>query len=183
MKILAQIYYSHIILGVIFLVYCYTYLSRTQYFKIRRTLALENIIAFIILSTWRCAPPRLLPPEYGFIDILHQKGSGSGSAWTQNKFQLTIAAMPSMHFGNSVFIAFCLVRFSPHRVLGWLSLAWPVAMGVTVVATANHFIMDMIVGVFVIGLAYWFNWVMLGLLPIERALFRLCRVERDPYTP
>ncbi|KAJ5404135.1 hypothetical protein N7509_004006 [Penicillium cosmopolitanum] len=159
--ILAQIYYSHIILGVAFLVYSYTFLARSTYKTILRTLALCNGIAFIILSLWRCAPPRLLPEEYGFIDVLHNTRSNSDSAWTQNKFQLTIAAMPSLHFGG-------------------FGLFWPVAMGATVVATANHFIMDMGVGVLVVVVAWWVNWGVLVLLPVERGLFGLLRLVKPP---
>ncbi|KAJ5223057.1 uncharacterized protein N7469_009297 [Penicillium citrinum] len=171
MKALAQIYYSHIVLGSTAI----HSFSRTQYKRIRRTLALENILAFILLSLWRCAPPRLLPEEFGFIDVLHD--SRSGSAWTQNKFQLTIAAMPSLHFGNSVLIALCLGRFSPHMVLSCVVLVWPILMGVTVVATANHFVLDMVVGVIVIAVAYWLNRGMLTLKPLESMLFRFCRLE------
>ncbi|KAJ5722052.1 hypothetical protein N7488_000087 [Penicillium malachiteum] len=176
MNILAKIYYSHIVLGVAFLVYCYTFLPRARYQGIRRTLALENVFAFTIISLWRCMPPRLLPEEYGFIDILHR--GNTGSAWTQNKFQLTIAAMPSLHFGNSVLIAFCLVKYSPHVFLRAIAVLWPVMMGLTVVATANHFILDGVVGVAVISAAFYFNRVVLVLLPIERGLFRLLRLEK-----
>lgn len=176
MDILADIYYSHIVLGVAFFVYCYTYLPRGRYQIIRRTLALENVIAFAIISLWRCKPPRLLPEEFGFVDVLHQHNSGS--AWTQNKFQLTIAAMPSLHFGNSVLIAFCLVMYSPHVFLRCVAVLWPVMMGVTVVATANHFILDAVVGVIVIILAFRLNGAMLILLPVERGLLRLLRLEK-----
>ncbi|KAJ5381091.1 uncharacterized protein N7496_003519, partial [Penicillium cataractarum] len=176
MDILGGIYYSHIVLGVAFYVYTYTYLPTNRYQTIRRTLALMNVIAFIILSLWRCAPPRLLPEDFGFIDVLHR--GDSGSAWTRNKFQLTIAAMPSLHFGNSVFIAFCLGVYSPHVFLRVVAMLWPVLMGWTVIATANHFVLDMVVGVVVVGCAYWFNWVMLMLLPVERVLFRLIRLEK-----
>ncbi|KAJ5533340.1 hypothetical protein N7494_009892 [Penicillium frequentans] len=176
MDILADIYYSHIVLGVAFFVYCYTYLPSGRYQIIRRTLALENVIAFVILSLWRCKPPRLLPEEFGFVDVLHR--GNSGSAWTQNKFQLTIAAMPSLHFGNSVLIAFCLVMYSPHVFLRCVAVLWPVMMGVTVVATANHFILDAVVGVTVIILAFRFNGAMLILLPVERGLLRLLRLEK-----
>lgn len=176
MDILAKIYYSHIVLGVAFLVYCYTFLPRGRYQSIRRTLALENAIAFTIISLWRCMPPRLLPEEYGFIDVLHH--GHTGSAWTQNKFQLTIAAMPSLHFGNSVLIAFCLLRYSPHLFLRIIAVLWPIMMGLTVVATANHFILDGIVGTAVIATAFYFNRAMLVLLPIERGLFRLLRLEK-----
>jgi hypothetical protein len=121
-------------------------------------------------------PPRLLPSDYGFIDVLH--GENSGSAWTRNKFQLTIAAMPSLHFGNSAFLAFCLVVYSPHGFLRVVAPLWPVVMGVTVVATANHFVLDMVVGVVVIASAYYLNRVLLVLLPVERVLFRLIGLEK-----
>lgn len=151
-------------------------MSRSQYQKIRRTLALENVIAFVIISLWRCSPPRLLPEEYGFIDVLHQ--NNSGSAWTHNKFQLTIAAMPSLHFGNSVLIAFCMLKYSPHVLLRVLAPVWPMIMGLTVVATANHFILDAVIGVAVIAAAYSLNRTMLVLLPLQRVLFRAIRLEK-----
>ncbi|EAW11930.1 phosphatase PAP2 family protein [Aspergillus clavatus NRRL 1] len=173
---LARVYYSHIVLGVIFLVYGYTFFQRDRYQEVRRTLALENVIAFAVLTLWRCSPPRLLPEVFGFIDVLHS--NTAGSAWTQNKFQLTIAAMPSLHFGNSVLIALCLLRHSPHWPIRCIAPIWPIMMGLTIVATANHFILDAVVGVCVTLTAYWFNHVMLVLLPVERVLFRLLRIEK-----
>lgn len=140
-------------------------------------MALDNIIAFVTFTLWRCTPPRLLPPEYGFIDVLHQHRVKS--AWTHNKFQLIIAAMPSLHFGNSVLIAFCLMKFSPHRILRILAPFWPAMMGLTIVATANHYILDAVVGACVITLAYQFNNLMLLLLPVEGFLFRLVRLEKS----
>lgn len=179
METLASIYYSHITVGVAFYVYCYTYLSRSRYQAIRRALALMNVIAFVILSLWRCKPPRLLPDDFEFVDVLHRENSGS--AWTQNKFQLTIAAMPSLHFGNSVFLAFCVVVYSPHAFLRVVAPLWPVMMGWTVIATANHFVLDMAVGVVVVACAYRLNRIMLILLPVERVLFRWIRLEKPRY--
>ncbi|PYH93345.1 hypothetical protein BO71DRAFT_399816 [Aspergillus ellipticus CBS 707.79] len=176
MAFLARVYYSHIVLGVVFVVYCYTFMPRDKYQAIRRTLAFENVLAFTILTLWRCMPPRLLPEEYEFIDVLHS--NRGGSAWTQNKFQLTIAAMPSLHFGNSVFIALCLLKFSPHWYLRVIAPLWPMLMGLTIVATANHFILDALVGATVTITAFNFNQVMLCLLPLERVLFRLLRLEK-----
>ncbi|KAF7712212.1 Uncharacterized protein PECH_003955 [Penicillium ucsense] len=176
MDFLAIIYYSHIIVGVAFYVYSYTTLPRRRYEAIRRSLALMNIFAFCIVTLWRCAPPRLLPKEYGFEDVLHK--STAGSAWTHNKFQLTIAAMPSLHFGVSVFIASCLVAFGPHTVLRSVAPMWPIMMGLTVVATANHFVLDMVVGVAVVASAYGLNRAMLILVPIERIILRMLRLEK-----
>lgn len=125
---LARVYYSYIVVGIMFYVYCYSFMTRSQYKEIRRTPALENVIAFVLLSFWRCAPPRLLSEEYGFIDVLHK--DNSGSAWTHNKFQLTIATVPSLHFGDSVVIAFCVLKYSPHPhvLLRVVALLWPMVM-------------------------------------------------------
>ncbi|KAL5335792.1 PAP2 superfamily-domain-containing protein [Aspergillus crustosus] len=176
MPLLARVYYSHIVVGVLFFAYSYTFFTRDKFQAIRRTLAFENIIAFTVLTLWRCKPPRLLPEEYGFIDVLHS--NHGGSAWTQNKFQLTIAAMPSLHFGNSMFIALCLVRFSPQWYLRLVAPLWPMLMALTIVATANHFVFDAVIGAGVVLLAWRFNGVMLVLEPVERVLFRALRLEK-----
>ncbi|OJJ44898.1 hypothetical protein ASPZODRAFT_134312 [Penicilliopsis zonata CBS 506.65] len=180
---LACVYYSHIVLGVVFFVYCYTFLPTARYQQIRRTLALENVIAFIILTSWRCTPPRLLPEKYGFVDVLNGNGNNPGGSWTHNRFQLTIAAMPSLHFGNAVLIAFCLVSFSPHRPLRFLAPLWPLLMGFTIIATANHYILDAVAGVCTITAAYRSNRVMLALLPVERTFFKLLRLEKPGEVP
>lgn len=63
----------------------------------RRTMALCNLLAFIIFTLWPCMPPRLLSdPDYdgpnaeeaksfGFVDTVHGEG-GEKSVWTANKF-------------------------------------------------------------------------------------------------
>ena len=63
----------------------------------RRTMAMCNLIAFIVFTLWPCMPPRLLSdPDYmggdaeeaksfGFADTVHSK-AGESSVWTTNKF-------------------------------------------------------------------------------------------------
>lgn len=74
MDIFRTIYHLHIVVGVAFIVYAYTFFPMNAFHRLRRTIAMDNLLAFVILTTWRCMPPRLLPDEYGYIDILH-KGS------------------------------------------------------------------------------------------------------------
>ncbi|KAK7547566.1 PAP2 superfamily-domain-containing protein [Phyllosticta citricarpa] len=186
MNLFATIYYSHIIVGVAFLVYIYTYLPTYVFRKIRRTIATNNLIAFGILTAYRCAPPRLLPPEYGFVDVLHGGlqhsdpgfSSTSGSAWTHNRFQLTIAAMPSLHFGTALFLCICLLRFSPHRMLRIFAPLWPTAMLITILATANHFVLDALVGAAVPALGWRWNRLWLVLEPLEDWAFWMLRIEK-----
>jgi hypothetical protein len=63
----------------------------------RRTLAVCNLLAFVVFTLWPCMPPRLLSDpaaegqdaelgrSYGFIDTVHGE-SGAGSVWTENRF-------------------------------------------------------------------------------------------------
>ena len=63
----------------------------------RRTMAVCNLLAFIVFTIWPCMPPRLLSDpavqgpsgavsrSYGFVDTVHGE-KGASSVWTQNRF-------------------------------------------------------------------------------------------------
>jgi hypothetical protein len=65
--------------------------------KRRRTMAMCNLLAFIVFTLWPCMPPRLLSdPNYtgeyaresknfGFVDTVHG-ADGDSSVWTTNRF-------------------------------------------------------------------------------------------------
>ncbi|KAF2188955.1 integral membrane protein [Zopfia rhizophila CBS 207.26] len=95
----------------------------------RRTMAVCNLLAFIVFTLWPCMPPRLLSDpdvkgplgdearSYGFVDTVHG-AEGESSVWTQNKFCNQYAAMPSLHFGYSLLIGLtiCSIPLAPrHR--------------------------------------------------------------------
>jgi len=86
----------------------------------RRTMAVCNLLAFIVFTLWPCMPPRLLSDKdvpgaigkearsYGFVDTVHG-AEGESSVWTQNKFCNQYAAMPSLHFGYSLLIGLTIM--------------------------------------------------------------------------
>ncbi|EER28593.1 hypothetical protein CPC735_038570 [Coccidioides posadasii C735 delta SOWgp] len=101
----------------------------------RRTMAVCNLLAFVVFTLWPCMPPRLLSDEnvegpigeiarsYGFVDTVHGTG-GASSVWTQNRFCNQYAAMPSLHFGYSLMIGLTImtIPLAPqHRRSGALS--------------------------------------------------------------
>lgn len=183
MRVFAFVYHSHIIIGVAFIVYCFTYLPFSKYACIRRTLFLDNWIAFVILSLWRCMPPRLLPyQDFGMIDILH-RGKSTGSTWSNNRFQLTIAAMPSLHFGTSMLIAWSLWKFSPHRWIRAVCWLWPALMLSTILATANHWLLDALVGGLVPVLGWRLNNIVLVFVRIEALCFSILGVDKPELAP
>lgn len=178
MSLFEHVYKMHILVGVGFVAYGYTFFPIRTFQKIRRTIALDNALAFIILTTWRCAPPRLLPAEYGYVDVLHKKPT----IWSQNKWQLTIAAMPSLHFGTACFISLCLWRFAPHRLIRLLALIYPLTMLATIIATANHFLLDAVVGCLVPMMGWKFQDIMIKLRSLEIVIGRVLGVERPLQT-
>ncbi|KAE8148695.1 hypothetical protein BDV25DRAFT_13661 [Aspergillus avenaceus] len=86
----------------------------------RRTLAVCNLLAFVVFTLWPCMPPRLLSDKdakgpdadlgrrYGFVDTVHGT-KGAGSVWTENRFCNQYAAMPSLHFGYSLMIGLTIM--------------------------------------------------------------------------
>jgi cytochrome c biogenesis protein CcdA len=60
-------------------------------------------------------------------------------------------------------------------VLGFL---YPFTILVAIVATANHFILDAIAGALVCALGWWFNGVLLNLLPIEDCFLWIIRIHK-----
>lgn len=95
----------------------------------RRTMALCNILAFIVFTAWPCMPPRLLSDpksqgkdvaeaqKYPFVDTVHAK-NGEASVWTENRFVNHYAAMPSLHFGYSLLVGLTIATIplaSRHR--------------------------------------------------------------------
>lgn len=94
----------------------------------RRTMALCNILAFIVFTAWPCMPPRLLSDpqsqgqdveeasRYPFVDTVHRKG-GEASVWTENRFVNHYAAMPSLHFGYSLLVGLTIatIPLAPHH--------------------------------------------------------------------
>lgn len=65
-------------------------------------MSLVNLFAFLIFLGYPCMPPRLLPPEYGFVDTVNAEDAQS--VWMEGQYVNKLAAMPSMHFGY----AFCI---------------------------------------------------------------------------
>ncbi|KAK4151887.1 PAP2 superfamily-domain-containing protein [Chaetomidium leptoderma] len=164
----------------------------------RRTMAMCNLLAFIVFTFWPCMPPRLLSdPSYtgeyakeakgfGFVDTVHG-ADGDSSVWTTNRFCNQYAAMPSLHFGYSFLIGLtvAVVPLRKRGRLGWRRLAitcigmiYPAVILTAIVATANHFILDAVAGAIACVLAWNLNDVLLNLVPLEDYFLALVRIHK-----
>src|SRR5919106_1754271 len=138
------------VLGVALL---WVYLRRHSVFaRFRNLIMLANVIGlagYIFLPT---APPRMFP-DFGFVDTLARFASlNHGSGFVQLASN-PYAAMPSLHSADALIVGVTmalLVRRTWSKVL-WL--AWPPWVWFSVMATGNHFWLDIAAGLLVAGLA------------------------------
>lgn len=125
---------------------------RSVYPSVRNAFLAANGIALVVFMLYPVAPPRLAGGGEGLVDTLHQVSDvdlhgGMLSGWFN-----PYAAVPSMHFGYAALIGvvgFALVR-------GWhlraIALAYPAIVFLTIVGTANHYVLDAVAGGLVMAL-------------------------------
>jgi hypothetical protein len=114
-----------------------------HYARVRNSFVVATLIGFLMHWSWPLLPPRLLPPEWGFVDTIGADIYGDGKL---GPFTNQVAAMPSLHFGWSLTIGVGVVWLSANR-WRWLALAHPLLTFLAIVVTANHYILDAVVAV------------------------------------
>ena len=127
-----------------------------QYAYWRRVLVLATAVALVCYLAYPTSPPRMEP---GFVDTLaetaHWGWWGSEASAPRGLGTTTneLAAMPSMHVGWALWSAWALsamVRSPRLRAMAW---AYPVITTVVIIATANHWWLDAVVGAALVVLA------------------------------
>ncbi len=141
-------FYDNAIFGVTLVLAAWIWWRRPDLYRpLRNDLVLANLIGFAVFWLFPVAPPRMLP---GFTDIVEKVG-GLGSwhnALISHADQL--AAMPSMHLAWAVWCSLVVWRLAGKE--GWrrvalaLGILYPVATAWVVIATGNHYLMDVLAG-------------------------------------
>lgn len=127
-------------------------LRRPQhYFWVRRTIVALTGAALAIHMLYPLAPPRLTP-ELGFIDTGAVFGPAVYGPPDGGSVANQFAAMPSLHIGWALLVAIGLIVATRTR-WRWLWLAHPLVTSAVVVATANHYWLDGLVAVALLGMA------------------------------
>jgi hypothetical protein len=129
------------------------YLFRNEAFThVRNWLLAANVIGLLGYVALPTAPPRMFP-EYGFVDTLAQSASlNHGSALIELASN-PYAAMPSLHAADALIIGFALASLVNSRWLKMLWTLWPSWVWFAVMATGNHFWLDIAAGIGVALLA------------------------------
>jgi PAP2 superfamily len=123
------------------------------YRPLRNSLVLVNVLAFIVFWRYPVAPPRMLG-SYGFTDVVassHAFGSWHTGALASHANQL--AAMPSLHMAWAGWCTIALWRISRRRWVRGLAVLYPCLTALAVLATGNHFLLDLVGGLAAIAVA------------------------------
>ena len=142
------------------LVYLYLRHNRNFYF-VRNMFMIAMAIALVGYTVFPTAPPRFMP-EWGFIDSVSDFTGVRVNAHSASLNALTnlYAAVPSMHVAFALMIGGTLSRLVRWRVVRVLWMLYPFLMAFVIVVTANHFIVDAILGALTAGAsAYAATWM------------------------
>jgi hypothetical protein len=126
---------------VIGLALLWVYLRRHERFtRFRNTILLANLIGLIGFVVMPTAPPWMFP-GHGFVD-----GVNHSSALLQTLAN-PYAAMPSLHSADALIVGFFLVSTSRTKWAKALWALWPLWVWFCVIATANHYVADVLAGI------------------------------------
>jgi hypothetical protein len=124
---------------------------REHYYTLRNVCLVTGALGLVVFGFFPVAPPRLT--DLPLMDTVTQ----GASAYRQilpptlvNQY----AAMPSFHAGWNLAVGIVVFRATHHWLLRAFAVAMPVAMAFSVIATANHFVIDVVVGVSLVLLAF-----------------------------
>jgi hypothetical protein len=122
------------------------------YRPLRNSLVLVNLLAFIVFWRYPVAPPRMLS---GFTDVVattHAIGSWHTGALASSANQL--AAMPSLHIAWALWCTVAVWRMTTASWARAAAVAYPCLTAVAVLATGNHFVLDILGGLVVMVAAF-----------------------------
>jgi membrane-associated phospholipid phosphatase len=123
------------------------YLRRNGAFtRFRNSILLANVLGLIGYVLLPVAPPRMFS-SLGFEDTLSQVGGLNHGSGLIELASNPYAAMPSLHAADALITGIILAWVVRRPVFKILWLLWPLWVWFSVMATGNHFWLDVVAGV------------------------------------
>ena len=139
---------AHFPVTVTVLVWAFVRHRATSYALLRFLLVSVTLVAMGVHVLYPLAPPRMLT-RLGFVDTLAIYGPHVYSTDMARSVANQFAAMPSLHFGWAVIVAWWVVcTFNS----SWRHLAWihPAITLIAITATANHYWLDSVIALLLV---------------------------------
>ncbi len=133
-----------------------------EYRWARSALGFATLLALLGFWLFPLAPPRLMP-TLGFIDTVHGVQDFSKPDYgTLTAVTNQYAAMPSLHFGWSLWCGLVIAILAPKWWMKALGLLHPLFTVSAIVATGNHWVLDAVGGATVVGLGFALTYALAG---------------------
>lgn len=120
---------------------------RYYYLLLRNAMFVSGVIGLVIFIRFPVAPPRMLE---GFLDTVTEF-STSYRIFQPPELVNKYAAVPSLHVGWNLLVGVLVYQAVANRWVRGLAVLSPIAMSFAVVATANHYVVDGLIGIVVAG--------------------------------
>jgi membrane-associated phospholipid phosphatase len=131
----------------------FVYLRRHEAFtRFRNWILLANLIGLVGYVLVPTAPPRMFP-TFGFPDMLQELGGLNHGSGLVQLAANPYAAMPSLHAADALIVGLSLAVVCRHWWSKAVWLLWPAWVWFAVMATGNHFWLDILAGIVVAALA------------------------------
>ncbi len=133
-----------------------------DYRWVRSSIGFTTILALVGFWLYPLAPPRLMP-GLGFIDTVHGvQDFAKPDYGTLTSVTNQYAAMPSLHFGWSLWCGVVVVMLAPKTWMKALGLLHPLFTVSAIIATANHWVLDAVGGATVVALGFGLTYALAG---------------------
>ena len=122
-----------------------------SYYRLRNVCLLTGLVGLVVFALFPVAPPRLT--DLPVVDTITRDSEGYRQLLPPalvNQY----AAMPSFHVGWNLVVGLVVFQATRNRLLRTFAVVMPAAMAFAVVATANHFVFDVVAGVAIVLVAF-----------------------------
>jgi PAP2 superfamily protein len=149
---------AHFVVTLGIVIWLYRY--RPHHYRwLRAGLVTATAVALVGFWLYPLAPPRFLHAE-GFVDPVSALGSwGLYSGQTSGALTNQYAAMPSMHAGWALWCGVILVMLGTQRWVRVAGVIYPTLTVLVIFATANHYILDAVVGIAIVMTTMALSWL------------------------
>jgi hypothetical protein len=131
--------------------------GRQRFLFMRNVMFISMVIGLVFYYTLPAAPPRLLALHgynLGFVDTVF--GGNTAVSYAQPSLILNeYAAIPSFHFGWIALASAAIWVNTTNRWLRVVAIFISAIMSWAIVASANHFFVDMVMGAAVVALSWY----------------------------
>jgi len=148
----------------------YLYMKNREEYYVYRTVALITLgVALVSYELYPLAPPRLVS-SLGIVDTMWNYGLDEYHATAETLLYNPYAAMPSLHFALAFVVSLYFLRGGGGPILKLVMVCYLVLMLMSIVVTGNHYIVDALGSLGVVGVAFLVR-------SFSKPLFR--RAKRD----